>query len=93
MALRTPERTYCSTGNYLKEELELNLYLNIVREAASHGYEDGENELGLDELGDFIGCKQDPVEIRARGIEGVGILRQSRTAFDSTIDPIGREFR
>ena len=41
MALRTTEKTQYSTGNTLKEELELNLYLNIVKEASSHGYEDG----------------------------------------------------
>ena len=57
MELRNPEKTYCSTGTTLKDELELNLFLNIVKEASSHGYEDGENELGLDELGDFIGCQ------------------------------------
>ena len=92
-ALRSTEKTQYSTGNTLKEELELNLFLNIVKEASSHGYEDGENELGLDELGDLIGCQEDPVRITERGVEGIRILRESRSAFDQFVDPIGSKYR
>ena len=97
MALRDRENNYCSTGNLLSEEIELNLYMKVFLETESSGTKKSKTPEETDEqigkFGSFIGCTVDISNQHQRAIEAIRILRESRTGYDDVVDAIGREYK